>query len=80
MQVRVKKSKGRASLTARKVYLANWRAYHIMQSAGNLRRKRRERVEGEDERGRDGGRRVAWRKMRNYWRLIMKKEGMERIE
>lgn len=51
MQVRVKKSKGRASLTARKVYLANWRAYHIMQSAGNLRRKRRERVEGEDERG-----------------------------
>lgn len=45
-----------------------------MQSAGNLRRKRRERVEGEDERGRDGGRRVAWRKMRNYWRLIMKKK------
>lgn len=25
-------------------------AYHIMQSAGNLRRKRRERVEGENER------------------------------
>lgn len=35
--------------------LANWRAYHIMQSAGNLRRKRKGRVEGEDERG-DGRR------------------------
>lgn len=79
MQARVKKSKGRASLAARNVCLANWRAYHIMQSAGNLRRKRRERVEGEDERGRDGGRR-AWRKMRNYWRLIMKQEGMERVD
>lgn len=49
-----------------------------MQSAGNLRRRRRERVEGEDERGEGGteggGRRVAWRKTRNYWRLIMKKE------
>lgn len=41
-----------------------------MQSAGNLRRKRKGRVEGENERGMVGGRRVAWRRMRNYWRLI----------
>lgn len=50
-----KKSKDQASLTARKMCLANWRAYHIMQSAGNLRRKRKGRIEGEDERG-DGRR------------------------
>lgn len=35
--------------------LASWRAYHIMQSAGNLRHKRKGTVEGEDERGRAGG-------------------------
>lgn len=67
-----KESKGQASLTARKMRLANWRTYHIMQSAGNLRRKREGRVEGEDERGRAGGEEVAWRKKRNYWRLRTK--------
>lgn len=51
MQTIAEKSKGQASLTARKMGLANWRAYHIMQSAGNLRHKRKGRVEGEDERG-----------------------------
>lgn len=51
MQTIVEKSKDQASLTARKMCLANWRAYHIMQSAGNLQRKRKGRVEGEDERG-----------------------------
>lgn len=51
-----------------------------MQSAGNLRRKRRERVEGEDERGE--GRREEGGLAQNEKLLAAnnEKRGMERIE
>ena len=78
MQTREKRSRNQASLTEGKcVWLTGGRiiicSLQVICDASE-----REGLKAKMKGGRAGGRRVAWRKMRNYWRLIRKKEGMKR--